>query len=334
MGLLESISGPRDLRGLTDEQLGDLATEIRDRLVTTCSPRGGHLGPNLGVVELTIALHRTFDSPTDKVVFDTGHQAYVHKMLTGRAGAFDTLRQEGGLSGYPSQQESEHDVIENSHASTALSYADGLAKAYALRGEDRHVVAVVGDGALTGGMCWEALNNIAATDNPLVIIVNDNGRSYAPTIGGLADHLATLRLNPGYEKVLDLVKDALGSTPVVGKPVFEVLHAVKRGIKDAVSPQPMFEDLGLKYVGPVDGHDVLAMESALRKAKGFDAPVIVHAVTRKGYGYRPAEDDEADCLHGPSGAFSIETGKLLAAPAMKWTHVFAEELLAIAGERP
>jgi 1-deoxy-D-xylulose-5-phosphate synthase len=192
---------------------------------------------------------------------------------------------------------------------------------------------VVGDGALTGGMCWEALNNIAAARNRLVIVVNDNGRSYAPTIGGLADHLSTLRLNPGYEKVLDLVKEALGSTPMVGKPMYEVLHAVKRGIKDAVSPQPMFEDLGLKYVGPVDGHDVQAMESALRRAKGFNAPVIVHAVTRKGYGYRPAEDDEADCLHGP-GAFDPQTGALTAAPSVKWTHVFAEELVAIADERP
>jgi 1-deoxy-D-xylulose-5-phosphate synthase len=183
-------------------------------------------------------------------------------------------------------------------------------------------------------MCWEALNNIASAKNKLVIVVNDNGRSYAPTIGGLADHLSTLRLNPGYERVLDLVKDALGSTPVVGKPVYEVLHAVKRGIKDAVSPQPMFEDLGIKYLGPVDGHDVLAMESALRRAKGFNAPVIVHAVTRKGYGYRPAEDDEADCLHGPGGAFDVQTGKLLAAPALKWTGVFADELVKIADERP
>jgi 1-deoxy-D-xylulose-5-phosphate synthase len=274
-----------------------------------------------------------FDSPLDRILFDTGHQAYVHKIVTGRQDGFDLLRQRGGLSGYPSQAESEHDLIENSHASTALSYADGLAKAFALRGEGRHVVAVVGDGALTGGMCWEALNNIAAAKNRVVIVVNDNGRSYAPTIGGLADHLSTLRLNPGYEKVLDLVKDALGSTPMVGRPVYEVLHAVKRGIKDAVAPQPMFEDLGLKYVGPVDGHDTQAMESALRRAKGFNAPVIVHAVTRKGYGYRPAEDDEADCLHGP-GAFAVETGKLLAAPSVKWTHVFAEELVAIADERP
>jgi 1-deoxy-D-xylulose-5-phosphate synthase len=333
-GLLGAITAPADLKRLNAEQLALLAAEIRDFLVAKVSRTGGHLGPNLGVVEVTLALHRVFDSPRDKILFDTGHQAYVHKIVTGRQGGFDLLRQQGGLSGYPSRAESEHDLIENSHASTALSYADGLSKAFTLRGEDRHVVAVVGDGALTGGMCWEALNNIAATNNRLVIVVNDNGRSYAPTIGGLAEHLSTLRLNPGYERVLDLVKNALGSTPVVGKPAYEVLHAVKKGIKDAVSPQPMFEDLGIKYLGPVDGHDVQAMESALRKAKGFDAPVIVHAVTRKGYGYRPAEQDEADCLHGPSSAFSVETGKLLAAPTVKWTHVFAEELVAIADERP
>src|SRR3954447_16662597 len=333
-GILASIGSPGDLRRLDADQLTVLAAEIRDFLVAKVARTGGHLGPNLGVVELTIALHRVFESPKDRLLFDTGHQAYVHKVLTGRQDGFDLLRQRGGLSGYPSRAESEHDLIENSHASTALSYADGLAKAFTLRGEDRHVVAVVGDGALTGGMCWEALNNIAATKNRLVIVVNDKGRSYAPTIGGLADHLSTLRLHPGYEKVLDLVKDALGSTPVVGRPVFEVLHAVKRGIKDAVSPQPMFEDLGIKYIGPVDGHDEQAMESALRRAKGFNAPVIVHAVTRKGYGYRPAEDDEADCLHGPSSAFSVETGKLLAAPAVKWTHVFADELVKVADERP
>jgi len=319
---------------MTPEELALLAAEIRDFLVAKVSRTGGHLGPNLGVVELTLAMHRIFDSPRDRFLFDTGHQAYVHKMLTGRQAGFDQLRQRGGLSGYPSQQESEHDIIENSHASTALSYADGLAKAYALRGEMRHVVAVVGDGALTGGMCWEALNNIAAAKNPLVIVVNDNGRSYAPTIGGLADHLSKLRLNPGYEKVLDAVKDTLGATPIVGRPVYEVLHAVKTGIKDAVAPQAMFEDLGIKYVGPIDGHDVAAVESAFRRAKGFGGPVIVHAVTRKGYGYRPAEDDEADCLHGPSSAFDVETGKLLAAPAVKWTNVFADELVAIADERP
>ncbi|GIF05904.1 1-deoxy-D-xylulose-5-phosphate synthase [Actinoplanes siamensis] len=332
-GLLASVTDPAALKRLSAEQLTLLAAEVRDFLVAKVSRTGGHLGPNLGVVETTLALHRVFDSPRDKILFDTGHQAYVHKILTGRQEGFDLLRQRGGLTGYPSRAESEHDLVENSHASTALSYADGLAKAFALRGEDRHVVAVVGDGALTGGMCWEALNNIAATKNRLVIVVNDNGRSYAPTIGGLADHLSTLRLNPGYEKVLDLVKDALGSTPVVGKPVFEVLHAVKRGIKDAVSPQPMFEDLGLKYIGPVDGHDQQAMESALRRAKGFNAPVIVHAVTRKGYGYRPAEQDEADCWHSP-GAFDPQTGALTAKQSLKWTKVFSEELVRIADERP
>jgi len=332
-GLLARVGGPQDLKRLTPAELALLATEIRDFLVAKVSRTGGHLGPNLGVVELTLALHRVFDSPKDRILFDTGHQAYVHKMVTGRQDGFDLLRRRGGLSGYPNQAESDHDIIENSHASTALSYADGLAKAYALRGEARHVVAVVGDGALTGGMCWEALNNIAGAKNPLVIVVNDNGRSYAPTIGGLADHLATLRLNPGYEKLLDLVKDALGHTPLVGAPLYEALHAVKKGIKDAVAPQALFEDLGIKYVGPVNGHDLAAVESALRKAKRYGGPVIVHAVTRKGYGYRPAEDDEADCLHGPSSAFDVETGKLLAPPSLKWTSVFADELVALADER-
>ncbi|MFS8499359.1 MAG: 1-deoxy-D-xylulose-5-phosphate synthase, partial [Micromonosporaceae bacterium] len=330
--LLNQIREPSDLRSLTTDQLGVLAAEIRDFLVAKVSRTGGHLGPNLGVVELTLALHRVFDSPRDRILFDTGHQAYVHKIVTGRQEGFDLLRQRGGLSGYPSRAESEHDLIENSHASTALSYADGLAKAYALRGERRHVVAVVGDGALTGGMCWEALNNIAATKHPVVIVVNDNGRSYAPTIGGLADHLATLRLNPRYERLLDLVREALERTPLVGRPLFETLHAVKKGLKDAVAPQALFEDLGIKYVGPVDGHDVSAVESALRRAKAFGGPVIVHVATRKGYGYRPAEDDVEDCLHGP-GAFDVETGRPLAAPSVKWTHVFADELVAIADER-
>jgi 1-deoxy-D-xylulose-5-phosphate synthase len=330
--VLRRITRPKDLKKLDPAELALLCTEIRDFLVQKVSRTGGHLGPNLGIVEVTLALHRVFDSPKDRILFDTGHQAYVHKMVTGRQDGFDLLRQSGGLSGYPNRAESEHDLIENSHASTALSYADGLAKAFALRGERRHVVVVVGDGALTGGMCWEALNNIAAARNPLVIVVNDNGRSYAPTIGGLADHLASLRLNPGYEKVLDLVKDALGRTPLVGAPLYETLHAAKKGIKDAVAPQALFEDLGVKYVGPVDGHDIAAMESALHRARRFGAPVIVHAVTRKGYGYRPAENDEADCLHGP-GAFDPATGKPMAPPSVKWTSVFAEELVKVADER-
>ena len=269
MRLLDTVGGPADLKDLTDQQLTDLAAEIRDVLVETVSRTGGHLGPNLGMVEITLAMHRVFDSPRDRLVYDTGHQTYVHKLLTGRAPKFDTLRQQGGLSGYPSQAESEHDIVENSHASTSLSYADGLAKAYRLRKEDRHVVALIGDGGLTGGMAWEALNNIAACDDlKLVMIVNDNGRSYSPTVGGLATHLTSLRTNPRYEKILDLVKKNLGRTPYVGPPMYEVLHGVKKGLKDMLAPQGMFEDLGLKYVGPVDGHDRVAMEDALRQGEG------------------------------------------------------------------
>jgi len=337
MGHLESLRGPRDLRDLGEDELDELTAEIRDLLVSTCSPRGGHLGPNLGVVELTLAVHRCFDSPVDRVVFDTGHQAYVHKMLTGRAGAFDTLRQEGGLSGYPSQAESAHDVVENSHASTALSYADGLAKAYALRGEDRHVVAVVGDGALTGGMAWEALNNIAATDGAaehrrLVIVVNDNGRSYTPTVGGLANALTALRTDPRYEPVLELVKRRLPGVPGVGSAVYDALHAVKRGVKDALAPQGLFEDLGLKYVGPVDGHDRRALEHALTQAKRFPGPVIVHAMTKKGFGYSAAERHEADQFHSP-GPFDVETGQEQVR-GLIWTDVFADEMVRIGEERP
>ncbi len=333
MALLPGISGPSDVQRLEPEQLPILAAEIRDLLISSVSRTGGHLGPNLGAVELTIALHRVFTSPRDRILFDTGHQAYVHKMLTDRADRFDTLRKEGGLSGYPSAAESEHDVIENSHASTALSYADGLAKAYRLRGERRPVIAVVGDGALTGGMCWEALNNIAASDRQVIIVVNDNGRSYAPTIGGLAAHLANLRLNPQYEHVLDVVRGALARTPLVGPPLYEALHGIKRGLKDLVQPQVMFEDLGLKYVGPVDGHDVDALEPALRSARDFGGPVIVHCVTRKGFGYGPAEDDEADRLHGV-GVIDPLTGKPLVVPtARTWTSAFADEMVALGSER-
>ncbi len=335
MGLLEQISGPRDLRGLDDQQLSDLAAEIRAFLVAKVSRTGGHLGPNLGVVELTMAVHRVFDSPHDRIVFDTGHQAYVHKILTGRADRFDSLRQQGGLSGYPSQAESEHDIVENSHASTALSYADGLAKAFVVRGEDRYVVAVVGDGALTGGMSWEALNNIAAAaQSKLVIVVNDNGRSYSPTVGGLAHHLASLRTDPRYEQILDLIRTRLTRTKLVGPPLYDTLHAVKRGLKDALAPQGMFEDLGLKYVGPVDGHDRPALEQALSQARSFGGPVIVHAVTKKGNGYPPAERHEADNLHSPGGAFDPETGELLASAGTIWTDVFRNELVALGSERP
>jgi 1-deoxy-D-xylulose-5-phosphate synthase len=331
--LLETIGGPADLRRLPVAQLPALAAEIRDFLIEKVSRTGGHLGPSLGVVEITLALHRVFDSPRDKVLWDTGHQAYVHKLVTGRADGFDRLRRKGGLSGYPSRAESEHDVIENSHASTALSYADGLSKAYALRGEKRHVVAVVGDGALTGGMCWEALNNIAGSDLPVVIVVNDNGRSYAPTTGGLARHLATLRMTQGYERALEKIKSTVTRTPVVGPPVYTVLHGLKKGIKDFVQPQVLFEDLGLKYVGPIDGHDEQAMEQALRKARDFGGPVIVHAVTVKGFGYQPAVDDENDCLHSVSANTDPLTGKS-AAGSETWTNVLSDELVRIGEERP
>src|SRR5512139_805496 len=332
MGYLESISGPRDLRDLDDHQLDELASEIRDFLVRKVSRTGGHLGPNLGVVELTMAIHRVFDSPRDRIVFDTGHQAYVHKVLTGRAQRFDSLRQEGGLSGYPSQAESPHDVVENSHASTALSYADGLAKAYSIRGEDRYVVAVIGDGALTGGMAWEALNNIAANqDRKLVMVVNDNGRSYTPTVGGLANHLTTLRTNPRYEQLLDMVKKRLNGVRGVGPAVYDALHAVKKGMKDALAPQGLFEDLGLKYVGPIDGHDRATVEQALAQAKRFGGPVIVHVITKKGFGYDAAERHEADNFHSP-GPFDVETG-VENPKGQIWTDIFADEMVKLGGER-
>jgi 1-deoxy-D-xylulose-5-phosphate synthase len=325
--LLECINGPADLKNLSQEDLTCLAAEIRDVLIETVTRTSGHLGPNLGVVELTIAIHRVFDSPKDKIIFDTGHQAYVHKLLTGRFARFGTLRQRGGLTGYPSRTESEHDLVENSHASTSLSYADGLAKAYKLRGEpDRTVVAVIGDGALTGGMAWEALNNIAAAkDSRLVMIVNDNGWSYQPTIGGLAEHLAAIRVNPRYEHVLDYIKTTLPRAPLVGPPLYGTLHRVKKGIKDVIQPQVMFEDLGIKYVGPIDGHDERLVESALRHARDFGGPVIVHAITKKGFGYPAAEQNEIDCLHQFPAA---------GAQPGTWSRVFGDELLAVGARRP
>jgi 1-deoxy-D-xylulose-5-phosphate synthase len=333
MGLLEEISEPRDLRGLSAGQLDDLAGEIRERLIGSVAVNGGHLGPNLGVVELTMAIHRVFDSPRDRILFDIGHQAYVHKMLTGRVTGFERLRKKGGLSGYPSQAESEHDVIENSHASTGLSYADGLAKAYALRGEDRHVVAVIGDGALTGGMAWEALNNIAANkDRRLIIVVNDNGRSYQPTIGGLAHHLDALRTHPRYEQLLEQIKERLTRIKVVGPPAYDALHAIKKGLKDALAPQGLFEDLGLKYLGPFDGHDRSAVEQALAQAKHFGGPVLVHVLTTKGKGYDIAVQNEADQMH-QSHPFDPETGLVLAAPKPGWTSVFRDEMVQLGEER-
>lgn len=334
MSLLESLQSPAQLRGLSDSQLQELAAEIREFLVAKVSATGGHLGPNLGVVELTLALHRVFDSPNDVLLWDTGHQAYVHKIVTGRADGFDHLRQQDGLSGYPSRAESQHDVIENSHASTALSYADGFAKAFQIQGQEhRRAVAIVGDGSLTGGMAWEALNNIAAAQRPVIIVVNDNGRSYSPTIGGVANHLTTLRTSGGYEAFLRTVRRVLSGTPVVGGPVFDTLHGVKRGVKDIVAPQGMFEDLGLKYLGPVDGHDRSALERVLRRAAEFDGPVIVHAITQKGHGYGPAEQDEADRFHGV-GVIDPATGKAKKSGGPSWTSVFSEEMVAIGAERP
>jgi 1-deoxy-D-xylulose-5-phosphate synthase len=331
--VLDRLHSVADLRALAADDLVLLSAEIRDLLVQTAThTRSGHLGPNLGAVELTIALHRSFDSPTEPILFDVGHQSYVHKILTGRAAQMDTLRQTGGLSGYPSRAESKHDWIENSHASTALSYADGLAKAFDVRGERRPVVAVVGDGALTGGMCWEALNNIAGADRPVIVVVNDNGRSYSPTIGGFAEHLAGLRLRPGYERMLARVKGGLQRTPVVGPPIYDALHGMKRGIKDLLAPQGMFEDLGLKYVGPIDGHDVDALENAFSLARGFDGPVIVHCVTRKGYGYAPAENDEADQMHQWRPVDPV-TGRTVQSTARTWTSIFSSELVSIGENR-
>ena len=332
--MLESIKSPADLRGLSYEQLNELSAEIRQFLITKVSKTGGHLGPNLGVVELTLAIHRTFDSPKDVVLFDTGHQSYVHKMITGRADQFDGLRQRGGIAGYPNRGESEHDVIENSHASTALSWADGISLGFSLTNQkDRHVVVVVGDGALTGGMSWEALNNIAASnDRNLTIVVNDNERSYSPTIGGLATYLATLRVTRGYERFLDWGKEILSLTPVVGAPIYETLHGMKKGIKDIVAPQGMFEDLGLKYVGPIDGHNIEAMERALEQAKEFGEPVLLHVITEKGKGHKPAVADVAEKFHAV-GVVDPETGTPLGKSSTSWTNVFSEELVALGKER-
>ncbi|MEU6944992.1 1-deoxy-D-xylulose-5-phosphate synthase [Streptomyces sp. NPDC046316] len=334
MTILENIRGPRDLRPLGGAELDELAAEIRRFLIQAVARTGGHLGPNLGVVELTIALHRVFDSPDDRILWDTGHQSYVHKLLTGRQD-FSKLRSKGGLSGYPSREESEHDVIENSHASTVLGWADGLAKANEVSGHLDHVVAVIGDGALTGGMAWEALNNIAAArDRPLIIVVNDNERSYAPTIGGLAQHLAALRTTDGYERVLAWGKDVLQHTPVIGQPLYGSLHGAKKGFKDTFAPQGLFEDLGLKYVGPVDGHDIGAVESALRRAQRFHGPVLVHCLTEKGRGYLPALEDEADRFHAVGAMDPLTCAPLAPSAGPSWTAVFGEAIAELGAERP
>jgi 1-deoxy-D-xylulose-5-phosphate synthase len=333
--MLNQINSPADLARLSQDQLVELSAEIRSLLIEKVSKTGGHLGPNLGVVEITLAIHRVFESPKDVILFDTGHQSYVHKILTGRAQGFDTLRQRGGISGYPSRAESAHDIIENSHASTALSWGDGISRGFSIQGiTDRHVVVVVGDGALTGGMSWEALNNIAPEQKRnLVIVVNDNARSYSPTIGGVATYLSTLRVTSGYEKFLDWGKEFLHKTPVVGVPIYETLHGMKKGIKDIVAPQGMFEDLGLKYMGPIDGHDIVAMEKALIQAKEYGAPILVHAITEKGKGHKPAVADEAEKFHAV-GVIDPETGEPLSKSAQTWTKIFSQELVDIGKSRP
>lgn len=345
MALLEGINGPADLKPLSLGQCAQLAQEIRDYLIHHVSATGGHLGPNLGVVELTLGIHRVFDSPRDSIIFDTGHQSYVHKLVTGRKN-FETLRQKGGISGYPERAESEHDIVESSHASSSLSWADGISRAYQLRGEeDRYTVALIGDGALTGGMAWEAVNNIAADRNrKVVIVVNDNGRSYAPTVGGFANHLAALqhelqhkvdkvRLDSRYERVLGSARAKLQKGGSFGQMIYRGLHGMKAGIKDVMVPGGIFEDLGMKYVGPIDGHDQEALEGALQAAKNFGGPVIVHAITEKGHGYAPAVNDKDDMFHAV-GVIDPETGEALAKSSGKsWTSVFAQEMKDIADER-
>ncbi|MHA7860548.1 1-deoxy-D-xylulose-5-phosphate synthase [Tessaracoccus sp. Y36] len=335
MSLLDSVHSPHDLRALSRKQLVQLADEIRRFLITKVSRTGGHLGPNLGVVELTMAIHKVFDSPSDPIIFDTGHQSYVHKILTGRAPLFDTLRQQEGISGYPEPDESEHDWVRNSHASSALSWAEGLAKGFRIRGEDRTVVAVVGDGALTGGMAWEALNNIAdAGDLRLVVIVNDNGRSYTPTVGGLANHLAGLRTDHRYEKTLSVIKRGVKRVPVFGRPVYDLMHGFKTGVKDVLAPQTMFSDIGIKYTGPIDGHDITALTNHLEQARQFGGPVIVHCVTRKGRGFQAAEEHEEDRFHAV-GKINEFTGEPLSATVQAtWTDAFAEAIVQLGQRRP
>ncbi len=335
MSVLERISGPSDLRALNPRDLEALAAEIRSFLISHVSQTGGHLGPNLGVVELTLALHRVFDSPRDPLIFDTGHQSYVHKILTGRRDSFERLRQRGGLSGYPSRSESEHDWVENSHASTSLSWAEGMARAFQLRGDDRTVVAVIGDGALTGGMAWEALNNIAIQpDLRLVIVVNDNGRSYTPTVGGLATHLQSMRTDRRYEQTLKAIKDSVRAAPVLGGPVYGLMHGFKAGVKDVLAPQGLFADLGLKYIGPIAGHNLPQLESALQAARHFGGPVIVHVITEKGKGFGPAERHDEDRFHAVNRIDEVTGEPLGTQQPRTWTKAFGDELVRLGRRRP
>ncbi|MCL2783847.1 MAG: 1-deoxy-D-xylulose-5-phosphate synthase [Propionibacteriaceae bacterium] len=331
---LSSITKPRQLARLMPAELDDLADQIRAFLIEKVSITGGHLGPNLGVVELTMAIHRVFRSPKDPIIFDTGHISYVHKILTGRQDGFDTLRQDGGLSGYPNRSESEHDWVENSHASTALSWGTGMAEAFRLKGDPHTVVVVVGDGALTGGMAWEALNNIAVQkDLRMVIVVNDNGRSYTSTVGGMAAHLTGIRTDRRYDPTLDLVKTLVQKTPLVGKPAYDLLHGMKVGLKDILAPQGLFGDLGLKYIGPVPGHDRVALEKALIQAKKYDGPVIVHCLTEKGHGCSAALQNDEDRFHAVD-AKNQSNGDDDTAARPSWTSVFSHEIVRLAQKDP
>ena len=328
---VSNLHSPEQLVALSDAELDELGSQIRQFLIEKVSASGGHLGPNLGVVELTIAIHRVFHSPNDPILFDTGHISYVHKILTGRQSQFDTLRKAGGLSGYPSRQESEHDWLENSHASSALSWGTGMAEAFQLKGDLNTVVVVVGDGALTGGMAWEALNNIAVhKDLRMVIVVNDNGRSYTPTVGGLAHHLSAIRTDHRYDPTMDVVKTVVQKTPLVGRPAYELLHALKVGLKDMLAPQGLFSDLDLKYIGPVDGHDRVAVEMALTQAKQYNGPVMVHCITKKGHGFKAAELNEEDHHHAVDAVSSSKEH----VPGRTWTSAFGDEIFALAQKNP
>jgi 1-deoxy-D-xylulose-5-phosphate synthase len=330
LSVLDRVNGPEDLKKLSSAELTTLAEEIRAYLVSSVSKTGGHLGPNLGVVEVSIAIHRVFNSPIDSIVFDTGHQSYVHKLLTGRKN-FDNLRQKGGVAGYPQRSESEHDIVESSHASSSLSWADGIAKAYRLTGQDdRYVVALIGDGALTGGMAWEALNNISDdNDRKLVIIVNDNGRSYAPTIGGFARTLNNIRTEQTYRKLYRLSRKFFERFGWLGRSAFSMIRGAGKGLLGSVTPKSMFPNLDLKYIGPIDGHDLQAVEQALEQAKKYAYPVIVHVITQKGKGFDPAVLNEADQFHAV-GQINPETGESLEASTSSWTKVFGSELVSLA----
>ena len=331
MSWLTKINSPEDLKGLNSTELSQYAQEIREYLIETITSTGGHLGPNLGVVELTIALHRVFESPKDRIIFDTGHQSYVHKLITGRSD-LSNIRSRDGLAGYPQRSESEHDVVESSHASSSLAWADGIAKAYRLTGQsDRAVVAVIGDGALTGGMAWESLNNISDdNDRNLIIVVNDNGRSYAPTIGGLARYLNNVRTEPFYKRMYRGSRKFFSRFGVVGRLIYATLRGAGKGLLGTFTPKSMFPNLDLKYIGPIDGHDIEALEQALKQARQYGAPVIVHAITQKGRGFSLAEEHVDDQFHAV-GQIDRTTGKSLeASSGPSWTNIFADEIVKIA----